>query len=128
MWILTKSAYRISRDRLFSDETQVGLSKVESARENLLKLNPYTDISIFDYPLDEANVDSLVGNCDVVVDGTDSFAVRKVVNRCCMKKGIPLVFGAISQWEGQVSVFTGKPCYECIFPEEPTGEMAPDLF
>ena len=106
------------------DETQVGLSKVESARENLLKQNPYTDMSIHDYPLDDANVDSLVGNCDVVVDGTDSFASRKVVNRCCMKNGIPLVFGAISQWEGQVSVFTGKPCYECIFPEEPTGEMA----
>ncbi|MYJ86320.1 MAG: HesA/MoeB/ThiF family protein [Rhodobacteraceae bacterium] len=106
------------------DETQVGLSKVESARKNLLKQNPYTDISIHEYPLDEANVDSLVGNCDVVVDGTDNFASRKVVNRCCMKKGIPLVFGAISQWEGQVTVFTGKPCYECIFPEEPTGEMA----
>ncbi len=106
------------------DETQVGLSKVESARENLLKQNSYTDISIHDYPLDKANVDSLVGNCDVVVDGTDSFASRKVINRCCMKNGIPLVFGAISQWEGQVSVFTGKPCYECIFPEEPTGEMA----
>lgn len=106
------------------DETQVGLFKVESAKENLLKQNPYTDISIHNYPLNEANVHSLVGNCDVVVDGTDSFAVRKVVNRCCMKYGIPLVFGAISQWEGQVSVFTGKPCYECIFPEEPTGEMA----
>lgn len=106
------------------DETQVGLSKVESAREKLLKQNPHTGISIHDYPLDEANVDYLMGNCDVVVDGTDSFAIRKVVNRCCVKNGIPLVFGAISQWEGQVSVFMGKPCYECIFPEEPTGEMA----
>ncbi len=113
----------LQRQVIFND-ADLGLSKVESVKANLLKQNPNTEISIHDFPLNEANAVSLVKNCDVVVDGTDSFKVRKIVNRTCMQNNIPLVFGAISQWEGQVSVFRGKPCYECIFPAEPTGEMA----
>lgn len=106
------------------NELHLGLSKVESAKATLQEQNPNTDLTAYDYPLNEGNSNFLIKNCDVVVDGTDSFEVRKVVNRTCVKNNIPFVFGAISQWEGQVSVFMGQPCYECIFPEEPTGEMA----
>ena len=106
------------------NESHLGLSKVESAKATLQEQNPNTDLTAYDYPLNEGNSNSLIENCDVVVDGTDSFEVRKVVNRTCIQNNKPFVFGAISQWEGQVSVFMGKPCYECIFPEEPTGDMA----
>ncbi len=106
------------------NESHLGLSKVQSARSILLQQNPNTEITTFEFPLSEENSNSLVKNCDVVVDGTDSFQVRKIVNRSCFENQKPLVFGAISQWEGQVSVFMGQPCYECIFPEEPTGDMA----
>ncbi len=113
----------LQRQVIFNED-DLGLSKVARAKSRLLQQNQNTNISVFNYPIDEENAHSLVHDCDVVVDGTDSFEVRKIVNRYCFQNNKPLVFGAISQWEGQVSVFTGQPCYECIFPEEPIGEMA----
>ena len=106
------------------NEAHIGSAKVASAKATLQAQNPHTDIITYECPLNARNVSTLLENCDVVVDGTDSFKVRKVINRSTLQNSIPFVFGAISQWEGQVSVFMGQPCYECIFPEEPTGTMS----
>ncbi|WP_372992842.1 ThiF family adenylyltransferase, partial [Sulfitobacter sp.] len=65
---------------------------------------------------------------DLVLDGTDNFETRYLVNRACVAAGIPLISGALSQWEGQLSVFhpaSGAPCYQCVFPRAPAAHLAP---
>lgn len=112
-------------------DTTVGKPKVESARETLLALNPDIQIIAHQLRVDSSNIDELIAGYDVVVDGSDNFATRYLVNDACVKHRIPNVHGSIFRFEGQVSVFWPHydqrqgPCYRCLFPEPPPPELAP---
>jgi molybdopterin/thiamine biosynthesis adenylyltransferase len=96
-----------------------GASKVARAAERLGALNPNVHIVPLNSTLDEANARTLIAGRDLVLDGTDSFATRFAVNAACVAAGVPLVSGAIGRWTGQVGVFVGRPCYQCLVPEIP---------
>ena len=103
-------------------------AKVAAAKERLHRLNPGVSVTPVQMRLDSANADELLRHHDLVLDGTDSFRVRQIVNRAAVSLGIPLVSGAISQWEGQITVFSvadGTPCYACVFPNAPAPGVAP---
>ncbi|HJV05124.1 MAG TPA: HesA/MoeB/ThiF family protein, partial [Actinomycetota bacterium] len=91
--------------QLLHDTDDVGRPKVESARDRLLALNPNVEVVVHETLLSSANAFDVLGGYDVVVDGTDNFPVRYLVNDATQMLGIPLVYGSIYQWEGQASVF-----------------------
>ena len=106
----------------------IGMPKVFSAEAAMKAQNPFVTVKPYQRRLDEDTAGALVSEYDLVLDGTDNFTTRYLVNRACVAAGVPLVSGALSQWEGQISVFDPKadaPCYECIFPEAPAEGLAP---
>lgn len=105
----------------------LGMPKVESARQRLLDMNPHIEVRTHRCAVDLGNAQDLIGQYDLVVDGTDNFASRYLVNSVCAKQNKPLVFGAINRFDGQVSVFNlnGGPCYQCLFPKNPPSELSP---
>ena len=107
--------------------TTVGVSKVESAKQRLQKLNSDITIKTYDTRLDSSNVLEIFKGYDVVVDGTDNFPTRYLINDACVFLKIPNVHGSIYHFDGQVSVFNhdGGPCYRCLYPEPPPAELAP---
>ncbi|MBA4073052.1 MAG: molybdenum cofactor biosynthesis protein MoeB [Gemmatimonas sp.] len=107
--------------------SSVGMPKVESARARLHDLNPHVDLRVHGERLGVQNALTLVGAYDVVVDGTDQFSARYLVNDACVIEGRPNVHGSVHRFEGQVSVFAapGSPCYRCLFPEPPTAGTVP---
>jgi molybdopterin/thiamine biosynthesis adenylyltransferase len=114
--------------QLLHDTDDVGRPKVESARDRLLALNPNVDVVVHQTLLTSKNAFDVLGPYDVVVDGTDNFPVRYLVNDAAQLLGKPLVYGSIYQWEGQVSVFLPgpeTPCYRCLFPEPPPPGTVP---
>lgn len=107
----------------------IGQPKVASAQSRMQGINPCIDITTYNYRLTAANVLTLVAPYDVVVDATDSFATRYIVNDACVILQKPLVYGAIFRFEGQVTLFAphlGGPCYRCLFPDPPPAELAPN--
>ena len=112
-------------------EAAIGTAKVESARERLAALNPRVRIEPVAARVTAANVEALLDGIDVVVDGSDNFPLRYLLNDACVKLGKPQVYGAVQRFEGQVSVFdAGRhrgrcPCYRCLFPEPPPPQFAP---
>jgi molybdopterin/thiamine biosynthesis adenylyltransferase/rhodanese-related sulfurtransferase len=117
--------------QILHKDADVGRRKVESARETLLGLNPEIAVQTFDTRLTSSNVDELFAGWDVIVDGSDNFPTRYLVNDACVKLGLPNVHGSIYRFEGQVTVFwPGRPerpgpCYRCLYPEPPPPELAP---
>ena len=114
--------------QLLHDTDDVGRPKVESASERLADLNPNVDVVAHETLLSSENAFDVLGGYDVVVDGTDNFPVRYLVNDACQMLGKPLVYGSIYQWEGQASVFLPgpeTPCYRCLFPEPPPPGTVP---
>lgn len=97
----------------------IGRGKALSAGLRLSGLNPEIEIEPIPERLTEANARGLMRGYDLVLDGTDDFATRFAVNAACVAEGIPLVSGAIGRWSGQVGVFPGRPCYQCLVPEAP---------
>jgi adenylyltransferase/sulfurtransferase len=99
----------------------VGTPKVESAAATLEGLNPDVELTLLAEKLDQARLQTLVDDVDVVIDGTDNFATRYAVNDACFAAGVPLVSGAAIRVEGQVAVFDPRipnaPCYRCLYPE-----------
>ncbi|MEW8627784.1 MAG: molybdopterin-synthase adenylyltransferase MoeB [Candidatus Thiodiazotropha sp.] len=98
--------------------------KVESAKQTLQAINPEVQVETTAEKLDQEQLNELVKQADVVLDGTDNFATRFAINKACHLHQIPLVSAAAIRMEGQVSVFSGKPdspCYHCLYPDE--GEM-----
>lgn len=109
-------------------DASIGSPKVFSAQKEMQAQNPFISIRPYHRRLTEDIAPDLFAEYDLVLDGTDNFDTRYLVNRVCVAAGIPLVSGALSQWEGQVSVFDparGAPCYQCIFPTAPAPELAP---
>ena len=123
----TVSASNLQRQVLFRDD-QVGMPKVFAAQANLAALNPFVEVLPYNRHLTEMIAPKLFAEFDLVLDGTDTFATRYMVNAAAATAGKPLVSGAIGQWEGQVTLFdnsTGTPCYACLFPEAPADGLAP---
>ncbi len=116
----------LHRQVLFG-RSSVGRPKIQAATDRLRDLNPHIKIVPHEVRLDSSNALDLFRDYDVIVDGTDNFPTRYLVNDACVLLGKPNVYGSIFRFEGQVSVFWGEkgPCYRCLFPEPPPPEMAP---
>jgi molybdopterin/thiamine biosynthesis adenylyltransferase len=112
------SLSNLQRQVLYGVE-DIGRDKVAAAGHRLMQLNPEITVEPIPQALAADNARALVRGYDLVVDGTDDFATRLVVNAACVAEGKPLVSGAIGRWSGQVGVFAGKPCYQCLVPEIP---------
>ena len=108
-------------------ESSVGVLKIESAKRRMLDINPHLQIDTYNVPLTSANALELFAPYDVIVDGTDNFPTRYLVNDACVKLGKPNVYGSIFRFEGQLSVFYAKegPCYRCLFPTPPPPGLVP---
>jgi molybdopterin/thiamine biosynthesis adenylyltransferase/rhodanese-related sulfurtransferase len=105
----------------------VGRRKLESAAEKIKGINPYVQVKPFETKLTSANALDIVRQFDIVVDGTDNFPTRYLVNDACVLTGKPNVYGSIFRFEGQVSVFATQsgPCYRCLYPEPPPPGLVP---
>ncbi|MBS0575676.1 MAG: molybdopterin-synthase adenylyltransferase MoeB [Proteobacteria bacterium] len=118
--------------QILHTDARIGMAKAESARLALAALNPRTRIETIAARVTAANVEDVLAGADVVIDGADNFAARYLLNDACVKLGLPLVYGAVHRFEGQVSVFAAgrqrgvAPCYRCLFPEPPPPEAAPN--
>ena len=118
--------------QIIHTDASIGSPKVLSARERLLALNPHLDVEAVQARVDSSNVDALLEGVDVVLDGSDNFPLRYLLNDACIQHRIPLVYGAVERFSGQVSVFDAgrqrgtAPCYRCLFPEPPPPEFAPN--
>ena len=111
-------------------DARVGENKAESARVALNALNPSVRVDLRPHRLLAANVESLLEGSDVVIDGADNFPTRYLVDAATRRLRIPLVYGAVHRFSGQVSVFDARrddsPCYRCLFPEPPSAGEAPN--
>ena len=107
--------------------SDVGRSKAESARDSIKEINPYVDVVLHEERLDSSNVMDLFAQYDLIVDGTDNFATRYLVNDACVLLNKPYVWGSIYRFDGQASVFWSEygPCYRCLYPEPPPPGMVP---
>jgi sulfur-carrier protein adenylyltransferase/sulfurtransferase len=106
---------------------RVGMKKVDSAELTLRGLNPETRVIKHEERLGADNVERLIGGYDVIVDGTDNFDTRYVLNDAAVKLRKPVVHGSIYRWDGQVTTFIpfAGPCYRCMYPTQPPPELAP---
>ena len=107
--------------------SDVGRRKVEAAQERLANLNPAIEIKVFETMLTSANALELFREYDIIVDGTDNFPTRYLVNDACVLSGKINVYGSIFRFEGQASVFGAPdgPCYRCLYPEPPPPGLVP---
>lgn len=111
--------------QILHDATMVGRAKVDSARARLADLNPLVQVETHETALTPANARELVRAYDCVLDGSDNFATRYLVNDACVLERRPDVYASVFQFEGQASVFAaeGGPCYRCLFPDFPSVEI-----
>jgi adenylyltransferase/sulfurtransferase len=107
--------------------SDIGKSKALSAAESIREINPYVEVVIHDTALDRDNVKEIFAGYDLIVDGTDNFATRYMVNDAAVLLGKPYVWGSIYRFDGQASVFWAEhgPCYRCLYPEPPPPGMVP---
>ncbi len=120
-------ATNLQRQVLY-DTDAVGKSKVQMAKERLSRLNPEITIRMHDQRFSASTAKELIAAYDIVIDGTDNFSTRYLVNDACVLMNKPNVYGSIFRFEGQSSVFSyaGGPCYRCLFPEPPEGDAIPN--
>jgi adenylyltransferase/sulfurtransferase len=116
----------LQRQVIYSTDN-VGQSKLESARNRLKGINPHIRIETHETRLTSENAIELFKNYDIIIDGTDNFPTRYLVNDACVLLGKPNVYGSIFRFEGQVSIFYAKegPCYRCLYPEPPPPGLVP---
>jgi adenylyltransferase/sulfurtransferase len=107
--------------------SDVGRPKLTSAREKIAAINPFVEVKTFETRLTSENALQIFSGFDVIVDGTDNFPTRFLVNDACVLSGKPNVYGSIFRFEGQASVFAAKtgPCYRCLYPEPPPPGSVP---
>jgi len=110
------------------DHDDVGESKCRLAADRVRRINPYVEVSAHEVRLDAGNAREILRDYDVIVDGTDNFPTRYLVNDACVLMGKPNVYGSIFRFEGQVSVFCADrgPCYRCLHPEPPDPGSVPN--
>src|ERR1700735_5347817 len=108
-------------------QSDIGRSKAESARDSLREVNPYVTVVVHEEALTNDNVMQIFSQYDLIVDGTDNFATRYMVNDACVLLAKPYVWGSIFRFDGQASVFWAEygPCYRCLYPEPPPPGMVP---
>ena len=114
--------------QIIHKDAAIGLPKVQSAAAAMRALNPFITVKTYEQRLEEGGAAALIGGHDLVLDGTDNFDTRDLLNKACTGLSVPLISGAISQWEGQISLFDparGTPCYHCVFPQRPAPGMVP---
>lgn len=114
--------------QVIHDDADIGKPKVFSAKAAMTAQNPFVTVRPYHRKLTADIASELFADYDLIIDGTDNFDTRYLVNRTAVAAGIPLVSGALAQWEGQISIFDpaqGAPCYECVFPTAPDPELAP---
>ena len=117
----------LQRQVIHSD-ARIGMAKVFSAQEAMAALNPFVTIRPYRRRLTAEVAAELFADYDLILDGTDNFDTRYLVNRAAARAGKPLIAAAITQWEGQISLYDparGTPCYECIFPDRPAPGLVP---
>jgi len=113
--------------QLLHGTSDVGRSKLESARSRINDINPYVQVDGYETALSSENALDLFAPYDVILDGTDNFPTRYLVNDACVLSGKPNAYGSIFRFEGQASVFAteGGPCYRCLYPEPPPPGLVP---
>ncbi len=113
--------------QIIHGQSDIGRSKAESARDSIAEVNPYVHVIVHEERLDNDNVFEIFEQYDLIVDGTDNFATRYLVNDAAVLLGKPYVWGSIYRFDGQVSVFWAEhgPCYRCLYPEPPPPGMVP---
>ncbi|HTF40664.1 MAG TPA: ThiF family adenylyltransferase, partial [Propionibacteriaceae bacterium] len=113
--------------QIIHGQSDIGKSKAQSARESIGQTNPFVKVVVHDVRLDNDNVLEIFGQYDLIIDGTDNFATRYMVNDAAVLLGKPYVWGSIYRFDGQVSVFWAEhgPCYRCLYPEPPPPGMVP---
>jgi sulfur-carrier protein adenylyltransferase/sulfurtransferase len=113
--------------QIIHGQSDIGRSKAESARDSVREINPLIDVRLHTERLDSSNVMEIFAQYDLIVDGTDNFATRYLVNDACVLLGKPYVWGSIYRFDGQASVFWAEhgPCYRCLYPEPPPPGMVP---
>lgn len=108
--------------------SRIGVNKAESAKTTIEDLNPDVTVEVWTDPLTGDNVDEIFRGFDIVLDATDNFSTRYLINETAYRFGIPSIYGSIYRFEGYASVFwpaKGGPCYRCMHPEAPPAELAP---
>jgi adenylyltransferase/sulfurtransferase len=113
--------------QIIHGQHDVGRSKAQSARDSIAEINPYVTVILHEQRLDSSNALDIFRPYDLIVDGTDNFATRYLVNDACVLLGKPYVWGSIFRFDGQASVFWAEygPCYRCLYPEPPPPGMVP---
>jgi adenylyltransferase/sulfurtransferase len=116
--------------QIIHGQSDIGKSKAVSAKESIAEANPYVNVILHEQRLDNDNVMDVFQGYDLIVDGTDNFATRYMVNDAAYFLGIPYVWGSIYRFDGQASVFAPSmaddaPCYRCLYPEPPPPGMVP---
>jgi len=113
--------------QIIHGQSDIGKSKAQSAKEKIAEINPYVNVITHETRLDNSNVMELFSQYDIIVDGTDNFATRYLVNDACVLLKKPYVWGSIYRFDGQASVFWAEygPCYRCLYPEPPPPGMVP---
>lgn len=113
--------------QIIHGQSDIGKSKAQSAKAKISEINPYVNVITHEARLDNSNVREIFSQYDIIVDGTDNFATRYLVNDACVLLKKPYVWGSIYRFDGQASVFWAEygPCYRCLYPEPPPPGMVP---
>ncbi len=113
--------------QIIHGQSDIGRPKAESARDSVREINPYVNVVVHNETLDNDNVMDIFAQYDLIVDGTDNFATRYMVNDAAVLLGKPYIWGSIYRFDGQASVFWAEhgPCYRCLYPEPPPPGMVP---
>jgi sulfur-carrier protein adenylyltransferase/sulfurtransferase len=113
--------------QIIHGQSDIGRSKAQSAKDSIAEVNPYVHVVVHEEQLTADNVLEIFAGYDLIVDGTDNFSTRYLVNDACVLLGKPYVWGSIYRFDGQASVFWAEhgPCYRCLYPEPPPPGMVP---
>jgi len=117
----------LQRQIIHSTE-RIGMLKTESAKKTIQALNPDVNVTLYNEKIDSSNIISIIKDYDYIVDGSDNFPTRYLVNDACVMENKTLIHGSIYRFEGQVTVFkpNSGPCYRCLYPEPPPPGMSPN--
>ena len=127
MSISTSSIFTNLQRQIIHGTKDVGRKKLDSAAETMQDINPYVQIDKYEVALTSENALDIIKDYDMVIDGTDNFPTRYLVNDACVLLKKPNVYGSIFRFEGQATVFAyeGGPCYRCLYPEPPPPGLVP---